>query len=321
MSALGPFGPPAGVTPTPPRRAGSTTSSGDRSTRSGSRSTPCHHVRPGTSWFGAGRRLLRNPTDFFAGTRADLGDTFVADVFGYRLVCLFSPAGVRAPTPFPEDQASFALATFSLDPPEAPRRPVPRAAQHTARPLRQPGRHPLSGQPRAAAAPSSSTSSARTARSRPSPSRSAWPTGSASLRGCARRRPPLERPRAPARAVRGTDAAESFVRPALWRSRPCGRAYRRGAVAGHWPRSRPSSPTSGPNVRLRGGFRDDMPRTGGGRLRRLITSPPRRRAPGRARDLVVIPTSVRSRTSSPALAWTIIDLLAPSRARGGRGRW
>ena len=65
-------------------------------------------------WLGAGAALLRNPTEFFRATRARHGDTFVADAFGFRLFCVFSPAGVRALYALPENQASFGLATFNL---------------------------------------------------------------------------------------------------------------------------------------------------------------------------------------------------------------
>ena len=65
-------------------------------------------------WVGAGVRLLASPAAFFADTRDALGDTYVVDAFGYRLVCVFSPAGVRALYALPEDQASFGLATRHL---------------------------------------------------------------------------------------------------------------------------------------------------------------------------------------------------------------
>src|SRR5262245_37994018 len=80
----------AAVEPNPPRVAGS---------------------RP---WVGAGMRLLRNPAGFFAAARRRLGDTYVVDAFGYRLFCVFSPAGVRALYGVPEDSASFGLATRHL---------------------------------------------------------------------------------------------------------------------------------------------------------------------------------------------------------------
>src|SRR5262245_20111395 len=72
------------------------------------------HVGGVVPWLGAGAGLLRNPTEFFRRARARLGDTFVADVFGYRLFCVFSPEGVRRLYALPEDQASFNLATFEL---------------------------------------------------------------------------------------------------------------------------------------------------------------------------------------------------------------
>lgn len=65
-------------------------------------------------WLGAGASLLRNPTAFLQAARARHGDTFVTDAFGFRLFCVFSPAGVRALYALPENQASFGLATFNL---------------------------------------------------------------------------------------------------------------------------------------------------------------------------------------------------------------
>ena len=46
--------------------------------------------------------------------RERLGDTYLVDAFGYRLFCVFSPAGVRALYAVPEDHASFGLATRHL---------------------------------------------------------------------------------------------------------------------------------------------------------------------------------------------------------------
>ena len=65
-------------------------------------------------WVRAGLRLLRDPSAFFAAARRRHGDTFVVDAFGYRLFCVFSPAGVRWLYGLPEDQASFGLATYHL---------------------------------------------------------------------------------------------------------------------------------------------------------------------------------------------------------------
>jgi cytochrome P450 len=65
-------------------------------------------------WIRAGRRLLRNPTVFFADCRAEMGDTFVVDAFGYRLFCVFSAPGVRSLWALPEEDASKALADLAL---------------------------------------------------------------------------------------------------------------------------------------------------------------------------------------------------------------
>jgi cytochrome P450 len=65
-------------------------------------------------WVRAGRRLLANPTAFFADARRRLGDTFVVDAFGFRLFCVFSPLGVRTLYALKENEASFGLATFRL---------------------------------------------------------------------------------------------------------------------------------------------------------------------------------------------------------------
>jgi cytochrome P450 len=63
---------------------------------------------------GAVLGLLRDPTAFFQRTRARLGDTFVVDVFRYRLLCVFSPEGVRNLWALPEAAASKGLADFAL---------------------------------------------------------------------------------------------------------------------------------------------------------------------------------------------------------------
>jgi cytochrome P450 len=65
-------------------------------------------------WLGAGRRLLRNPTEFFRRAREEHGDTFVVDAFGYRLFCVFSAEGVKRLYALPENEASFGLATYEL---------------------------------------------------------------------------------------------------------------------------------------------------------------------------------------------------------------
>jgi len=68
----------------------------------------------GIPWVGSGLSLLRQPTRFFVESRRKLGDTFVVDAFGFRLFCVFSPAGVRSLYALPEHQASFGLATYHL---------------------------------------------------------------------------------------------------------------------------------------------------------------------------------------------------------------
>ena len=65
-------------------------------------------------WVGAGRELVRDPTQFFTDCRERHGDTFVIDAFGYRLLCLFSPLGVRNLWRLPEEDASKALADLTL---------------------------------------------------------------------------------------------------------------------------------------------------------------------------------------------------------------
>lgn len=65
-------------------------------------------------WVGAAPGLLRDPTGFFAEHRRRLGETYLVDVLGRRLFCVFSPAGVRRLYELPEDEASFGLATFDL---------------------------------------------------------------------------------------------------------------------------------------------------------------------------------------------------------------
>ena len=65
-------------------------------------------------WIGAGFGLLRDPTAFFDDARRRLGDTFVADAFGYRLFCVFSPQGVRSLYALRERMASKGMADYSL---------------------------------------------------------------------------------------------------------------------------------------------------------------------------------------------------------------
>ncbi|MBW8801901.1 MAG: hypothetical protein JF597_52770 [Streptomyces sp.] len=76
--------------------------------------TPLPPVVGGLPRLGAGVPLLWDPTRFFARARRRHGDTFVADAFGFRMLCLFSPEGVRSLYALEEKDASFGLATYTL---------------------------------------------------------------------------------------------------------------------------------------------------------------------------------------------------------------
>lgn len=76
--------------------------------------TPLPPVLRGLPRVGSGPALLADPTSFFRRGRARHGDTFVADAFGHRMLCLFSAEGVRSLDALPEHRASFGLATYSL---------------------------------------------------------------------------------------------------------------------------------------------------------------------------------------------------------------
>ncbi len=71
-------------------------------------------VRGRVPWVGAGVGLLRDPTRFLADTRARVGETFVLEAFGFELLFVFSPAGVKSLYKLPESHASFAAATRTL---------------------------------------------------------------------------------------------------------------------------------------------------------------------------------------------------------------
>ena len=76
---------------------------------------PMPPIAPGRwPWVGSAPALLRHPSEYLRRARAALGDTFVADVFGYRLFFVFSAEGVRRLYALPENEASFGLATFTL---------------------------------------------------------------------------------------------------------------------------------------------------------------------------------------------------------------
>jgi cytochrome P450 len=63
---------------------------------------------------GAGLRFAQSPTNFLTELRKEYGDTFLVDVFGYKLFCVFSPHGLRSLYAAAEDEASFGMATFDM---------------------------------------------------------------------------------------------------------------------------------------------------------------------------------------------------------------
>jgi cytochrome P450 len=63
---------------------------------------------------GAGLRFAQSPTLFLAQMREQYGDTFLVDVFGYKLFCVFSPQGLKSLYAAAEDDASFGMATFDM---------------------------------------------------------------------------------------------------------------------------------------------------------------------------------------------------------------
>lgn len=63
---------------------------------------------------GAGLRFSQSPTDYLAELRDQYGDTFLVDVFGYKLFCVFSPEGLKSLYAAAEDEASFGMATFDM---------------------------------------------------------------------------------------------------------------------------------------------------------------------------------------------------------------
>lgn len=63
---------------------------------------------------GAGLRFAQSPTNYLAELREQYGDTFLVDVFGYKLFCVFSPEGLKSLYAAAEDEASFGMATFDM---------------------------------------------------------------------------------------------------------------------------------------------------------------------------------------------------------------
>ena len=71
-------------------------------------------VRDELAHIGAGLRFSQSPTNFLTQMRKEYGDTFLVDVFGYKLFCVFSPAGLKSLYAAAEDEASFGMATFDM---------------------------------------------------------------------------------------------------------------------------------------------------------------------------------------------------------------
>ena len=71
-------------------------------------------VRDELAHIGAGLRFSQSPTKFLTQLRKEYGDTFLVDVFGYKLFCVFSPQGLKSLYAAAEDEASFGMATFDM---------------------------------------------------------------------------------------------------------------------------------------------------------------------------------------------------------------
>jgi cytochrome P450 len=71
-------------------------------------------VRDELAHIGAGLRFAQSPTNFLTELRQEYGDTFLVDVFGYKLFCVFSVEGLRSLYSAEEDTASFGMATFDM---------------------------------------------------------------------------------------------------------------------------------------------------------------------------------------------------------------
>jgi len=71
-------------------------------------------VREELAHIAAGLRLLENPTSYLNELRQEYGDTFLLDVFGFQLFCVFSNDALENFYKLPEEEASFGLATFDL---------------------------------------------------------------------------------------------------------------------------------------------------------------------------------------------------------------
>lgn len=71
-------------------------------------------VRDELAHIGAGLRFSQSPTRYLAELRQEYGDTFLVDVFGYKLFCVFSPQGLKSLYAAAEEDASFGMATFDM---------------------------------------------------------------------------------------------------------------------------------------------------------------------------------------------------------------
>jgi hypothetical protein len=229
---------------------------------------------PSRPFAGADAALLRDPTRLFAKDRRRFGDTFVADVFAFRLVGVFSPAGVRRLYEVPENQASVGLSTSGSSASRSRRSsspggetvPITSSARNGSRAtssarLRVVGRHRSRLPPRPSSVSSSVSSSSSTGL---------------------------------------TAARRSSARPA--RSEP-GRLAP-PANAGPCGASRPSSPRSG----LVGRRRDRpwrLPRTA---RRFLDDQSPDEAVIGAARDVIMLHVGAPSKLYA-ALAWTLVHVL------------
>jgi cytochrome P450 len=76
--------------------------------------SPSPPALPGPPFIGSGIPFLRDPTAFLTRSRARVGDVFQAKIFGFDLLFVFSPAGLRSLYQLPEDVASFTEATRAL---------------------------------------------------------------------------------------------------------------------------------------------------------------------------------------------------------------
>lgn len=63
---------------------------------------------------GAGLRFAHGPTEYLRTLRAEYGDVFLLDLFGYQLFCVFSPAALKSLYAVAEEDASFGMATFDM---------------------------------------------------------------------------------------------------------------------------------------------------------------------------------------------------------------